>query len=1339
MKKEIDLSNLNAEQYQAVANSPVDVDVQLAAGAGSGKTKTLSDKTLYMVENGEFEPSQLLVLTFTNNAAHEMKERIIKNFIGSKYEDMIRSSHVQTFDSFAQDLVKAYSKELGISDKISVANQDVLLAKTNKLLDEILDEYYSDPIKKEQILETLIKFNIADDKKTKQVILDLRNKLDNFVYSTRDDFITNYDNKYLTREIFDSWMDTFIKEQKEKIILGLAKADFVKKNYDILIGESGDLDVDKCHTLFSKSEAFNVDYNKFYFNNDFINDVLCKYRDALTKSTSDFIREVPFIFELTKGALKNKKEIEANEIEAYNELKAIKDEISVLQHINPDIDYEYQKAIKFKDDIHLILEIVKELNHRLEEYKRTTNCFSFADIGEKAYRLLNDDKYKDVAEEVRCKFKYIMVDEYQDTNDIQEGVINSLLLPNKKGTRAHLFCVGDAKQSIYGFRNTKVELFRNRQELYKDNSNGHKVIAMNKNYRSGAQLLLDINYIFRYYMTLNHGGISFIDEMEQLKYDTKVDLYGREAIKNPFGIYRIVSKNGAYDFKDPAEWEALAIIKDIKDKMTNGFEIYDRGGKDHKVRKPKLSDFAIIMRTKKGFDLYQKLFNEFGIPLNNKLSTHLRELDAILVIQSLISLISYKMNNDEVDVRHLFASIARSYIYCYTDQQVFDALTMDTSDIETIEKDQIMIDINNFVLENKDKPFSQIFLNMLTSFGVISKLHSIGGVDDNIAKIESLYLMAVSQEASGEGLSDFVKLFKDISKYDLDLSSESTFAVEDAVDMMTIHASKGLERKICYMPYSYNSYSSGSGMNAPDYVLSEKYGIILPHYDFNYDVDDPSNENYIKSIPGFMQKDEMDKHNPDIDEHVRLFYVALTRAENRLYIVGDGPDYSKKDEDAIRKKEDLYSMLSVLPHYFDLDMDYINQKVKENIIDKSTLDNYLKVVESLKQIQKNLTLKDFNNELELSLYESLWNKYYFGKLSSDMRELYSDMRYMIFASQMEEICSISENSKEFIDYSAKILAVIDFNKDVDGFDGLLKVIEEHFTEAIKEEEEEEPINIDEDSSFDNNESKELEVPIDMNSAREVCRTFLNELISVYKDNPSELLDIPKSCPKGEKSRRAAYKFGAPLMQVFDKRMNFARISFKNEGYNDFIEVVDISSLEDEKVVGSEVKELSSKSIDNKPIEFKDRVKLRASKMKVEDEDNIQEIFSYGTYLHRLLELTDLVTKDTSFINKINDRKLIDKVLSNSIFDNLKEENIRKEYGYYDDLLGTSGFIDLLLIKDGNYYIIDYKSKHTGDDAYKNQLHTYQRNIQRLFNVNKDKIHLYLLSIIDNNLIEIDPE
>ena len=204
-----------------------------------------------------------------------------------------------------------------------------------------------------------------------------------------------------------------------------------------------------------------------------------------------------------------------------------------------------------------------------------------------------------------------------------------------------------------------------------------------------------------------------------------------------------------------------------------------------------------------------------------------------------------------------------------------------------------------------------------------------------------------------------------------------------------------------------------------------------------------------------------------------------------------------------------------------------------------------------------------------------------------------------------------------------------------------------------------------------------------------------------------------------------------LSYHFDGIRRFKYLSFNTNEYKDDIIQFDYNQESKENINKKNIPFINLK-VDDSIIDFPLRIKEKASKSLTKDEElPAKEVLDYGTRLHRLLELVDLKTKDTSFIKNPSDRSVIDKVLKLEIFSNLDDAEIYQEYGYYDEELSTVGFIDLLIVKGGHYYIIDYKARNIFDPEYEKQLHTYQRNVEKIFNItNSSDIHLYLLSIKD---------
>ena len=194
------------------------------------------------------------------------------------------------------------------------------------------------------------------------------------------------------------------------------------------------------------------------------------------------------------------------------------------------------------------------------------------------------------------------------------------------------------------------------------------------------------------------------------------------------------------------------------------------------------------------------------------------------------------------------------------------------------------------------------------------------------------------------------------------------------------------------------------------------------------------------------------------------------------------------------------------------------------------------------------------------------------------------------------------------------------------------------------------------------------------------------------------------------------------------------VSYKTKNFHDITRIFNINSM----LINNNynIKITINKTIDNSEIIFKERSKSRASKEK-RDEDIEQIILDRGTYLHQLLENVNLKTKDTSFIVDKKDRELINNVLNLNIFSDLSNAKIYKEYGYYDSNLNTTGFIDLLIVKNNTYYIIDYKTSNFDDPEYINQLDVYKRNIVQIFNIKENQVKMFLLSILKCQIKEVN--
>lgn len=1274
------------EQQKAVIDASRYDDVIISAGAGSGKTATLSNKVLEMIRRGEFNPDEILVLTFTNNAAHEMKERIIQIFKDDPdlkdKADLIHSSHIQTFDSFCQFLVKKYASALNISSSFTIANETDIESKILSLIDEEMDKCYFDN-RYQSTVETLKRFDILDDNKTRGIIKYLYDELHKMLYSDMIDFMDNYEKRYLSSNFYDQYRTKAVQEYKDNIILNVKLAYFISQYSDVIMPKKGEIDIDELEGLFKSNNKFDISLDEIEFEDkeysqltiDYVKLILDKQGEDFLESIRKFLKDNEELFskEFKAQGIKNKiKKILITAIRPTSSLSRTKEE-------------DYKRFLSFKEPIMFFFNIIKRVDLKMDDYKKIHSTYTFDDIAEMALSLLDDSIHPEVADEIRRQFKYIMVDEYQDTSDLQERFIVSLCKENSQKECAHCFTVGDAKQSIYGFRNAKVELFNQRIERLSDGKVGHKVFPMNKNYRSAYEVLDDINAIFDKYMTIDHGFIDYSDPsgIQRLVYGPgKKETDIRREDK---GIYRILIDTELKKTKENTEAECLAIIEDIRDKMEKKMLVT---GKES--RKYRYSDFCILTRKKSDFALYQSLFDRYSIPLNTIVASDLKVIDSIQLIQSLVKLLAHFTCDMEVDIPHLFASIARSYAFSYEDQYIFDKIAnIKDEDYSSLYDDPIFVKLFDFIDQHNDKSIKTIFIDLLDTFDITRKLYLIGNVSDNISKIESLYSMISSLSLSACSLKDFVKLFDTIKKKDIKLDSNQTFTSDDAVSLMTIHASKGLERNVVYMPVSSNKLSKGNNSTKVNCILSCEYGLLFEDYYFPIEEIDESP--LYNSVYDIYNKNK-GKRDLERDEHVRLFYVALTRAKESIYIVGN----NNKTEDQNRNNETLYGMLSYLPHVNLIDNRILDHLLKVNPANKTIIDRY-------QDIQKKILINNKRDDSTFAngsykLYEKVYDEYY----KKDMDALYIKSMADVFSRVYHLFRDEFIKDQDDYDFLAKLYSR---DENIDSLDKLITLLNKNKKEVSEE--------------VADGEDEEDQVDLDQQEVKKILDSFKDDIIN-EKDGNSDVYNC------------AGYLFSIYYLKV--KHPVFT--SYRSENYQDNYYYSPIKTdmiLEED----SKITKLTDIKADDTDITFIVKERDRASHESDGNETQVDyQNMAFGTRLHKILELVSFTSRDLSFVKDERERKLIQKVLQLDIFNGISEDDVKKEFTYFDDELDTYSSIDLLIKKNDRYIIVDYKTKDISDEEYDLQLKTYKRNVVKLFKAKEDDVKMILLSLVDGITREV---
>ena len=870
------------EQELAINESGKNIIV--SAGAGSGKTAVLTERVIRKLKNGT-SIKNMLILTFTNNAAHEMKERIRKSIKKESQNDTrlkaeldyIDNAYITTFDSFSLSIVKKYHYILGIGNDIGIIDSSIVDLKRDELLDKIFENKYEN--NDNNFLELVNLLCVKDDKNLKTLILDVNKKMD--LLEDKTQFLDNYLDNYFSETFINSIFNDY-----EQLLLD--KVNDIKNLLNDLENEVDSKYIESCN------EALNGLINSTNYES-IRNNSLVKL--GILGDSTELGKEIKN--EITKIIKKINNMCYYNETELKNKLKSTKKYAST------------------------ILDIIRELDIELKDFKSSINKYEFNDISIMAINIIKN--YSDIKNEIRNSFNEICVDEYQDTNDLQESFIN--LISNN-----NVYMVGDIKQSIYRFRNANPILFKNKYDKYSKLNGGMKIDLV-KNFRSRNEVIENINNIFNLIMDNNIGGAEYHESHNMIFGNTTYINEGKTQQNYALDIY-----NYNYD-KDitykKEEIEAFIIANDIKNKIKNGYKVFD---KDTLIlRNANYNDFVILMDRATNFDIYKKIFLYLGIPTTLYVDENILNENELFIIKNIINLIiKIKKEEYDIDFKYSFISIARSYLIRLNDNEIFDIFTTNSFKENDIFKKcyEISIDIDNL---NNTKLLDLI----VDKFDFINKTITVGNVENKISILDYLYNNFNELDSIGYGiykLNDYLDL---VIKNNKEIKINMTDSKNNAVRIMTIHKSKGLEYNICYFsgfdkPFNLRDLSA-------KILFDNKYGLVIPIENEGLEelvTKDIIKNNYIKD---------------DISERIRLLYVALTRAKEKMIIVGNFDEcnnYALEEngviENRIRFKYKSFKdiILSIRDYLnnciVDIDLNTIDLTHDYNQVKNYNLDNMIK-------------------------------------------------------------------------------------------------------------------------------------------------------------------------------------------------------------------------------------------------------------------------------------------------------------------------------------------------------------------------------------------------------------
>jgi len=923
------MPNWTKEQSLAIYESGKNIIV--SAGAGSGKTAVLSERVLKKIENG-VDIDKLLILTFTKAAASEMKNRIRKKIKSN--QDLIEqlnrldSSYITTFDSYSLSIVKKYHYLLNIKKNVSIIEENILNIKIEEYLEEVFNEKYRN--KDPKFLKLISDFCIKDDNVIKNMIINVNKKL-NMKYD-KEEYLDNYLANHYNEEFINNNVLKYENILKEKI-----------KYLDLLLSKLAD---------YVDCDYFNVVSNSL---NDLFN---ANGYNEIKASCSIKLPNLP------RGTEKTGKLVKKEMSELIKEICELTFE--------EDSDTLKETIYLTKDYLEVIIEIIKELDKKVNDYKNKNDLYDFNDISKMAIRIVKENL--DIQNELRNYFQEILVDEYQDTNDLQEEFITSI-------SNNNLYMVGDIKQSIYRFRNANPNIFRNKYNNYA-NGNGGMKIDLLKNFRSREEVLNNINLIFDYIMDDFIGGAEYQEGHRMVFGNTTYNIEGKTEQDNDLEIY-----NYPYDKKlgfTRSEIEAFIIANDILDKVNNHYQVFDKD--EGILRDINYSDFSILIDRTTSFDLYKKVFLYKHIPLSIFKDEYLTSSDLLLVIKNIFKLLDVVVNHkSKKELTYSFLSIGRSFLFNYSDDYLFDVIK-NNGYLETVILEKI-----NIIKENIDsKSISMILDEVIKEFNVYEKMITVGDLKESYVKIDYLYDLASNLNKLSYDYSDFVKFIDKINEDGTDIKFSLNKEESNSVKIMTIHKSKGLEYHICYFPGLTPKFNDSDLKDK--FIYDNNLGVIAP---------------YFKEGIGSTFYRELFKENyelEEISEKIRLFYVALTRAKEKMIFVlpMDEMEEDYDDKGLVTNnlrlsyrsfKDILVSIKSKVNMYIkDIDINDLGLTNKYNIV---TSDN---LFEKIRESDEVIEISDVNVVEPIEQEQSHFSKSNTGLINKEQKkamELGTNLHYIM--------------------------------------------------------------------------------------------------------------------------------------------------------------------------------------------------------------------------------------------------------------------------------------------------------------------------------------------------------
>ena len=887
------------------------IDVQnrnilVSAAAGSGKTAVLVERIIQMISRKEnpIDIDRLLVLTFTNAAAAEMRERIsiaIEKKLEEEPENehlvkqatLIHNAQITTIHKFCLFVIKNNFHTISLDPKFRVADEGEMKLLSADVMQELLEEQFQEA--SDGFLTCVESYSgNKSEEKLEQYLL----KLYQFAmsYPFPEDWIEERKKDYqitTLQELEQSMVYAFMKEQ---VLLLLNDGTSLLKQA-IKICEEAD-------GPYMQAQVLEQDL-----------EVLASLR--LESSFEDWYQRFQAV---SFGRLSGKKDDSVN-AEKRELVKSIRDQVKELvkkiqeTYFFQEPSLQLEQMMLAKAGVESLLDLVLLYKQKLEEKKREKGILDFHDMEHLALQILIDSntmKATRTARDFQEFFHEILVDEYQDSNLVQEYLLQSIS-KEELGTY-NRFMVGDVKQSIYRFRLARPEIFMEKFNTYEKKDSLKQRIDLHKNFRSRKEVLDTVNFVFSQLMEEDLGKVSY-DEAARLNLGATYP-----ANQNLSSEFLLMETGDTQE--DKKELEARMIARRMKQLMKE-FQVTDK--KSGELRSATYGDMVVLLRTNSGWDdIFSRIFAEEGIPAYSTSKTGYFET---LEIRSLLNILRV-IDNPMQDIP-LFG-VLHSMVGGFLDEEL--ALVKATSNkfsfydklvqyLEVGESETLKHKIKKFTEMLDDfrncavyTPIHKLILYIYEKTGFYYIYSSLPSGIQRRANLDMLMEKAMNFESTSYyGLFHFIRYIEQIEKFEVDYGEAGILDEQaDVVRLMSIHKSKGLEFPICFVA------GLGKNFNEMDLrselVLDVDFGVGTKAIDLTKRT--KSNTFRRNVLAKKMQLE-------NIGEEIRVLYVALTRPKEKLIMTGAVKELSKEllyFQQVLEQKETVLSFLirSQAKSYLDL-------------------------------------------------------------------------------------------------------------------------------------------------------------------------------------------------------------------------------------------------------------------------------------------------------------------------------------------------------------------------------------------------------------------------------------